>query len=631
MDGFQFLRALKTDEALKSIPFVFYSAVYTGHDEARLAISLGAEAFIIKPKDPDEFWEEIIGILEECKLRKPNGLTAELIKEEEDFLRKYSHIVAAKLEEKVTELQKAKAKVEEHEKCYRHLFSSIRDVVITADMDRVILDANQPALRELFGYELEEIIGEKTRILYADDSGFKLTGKAIFDSKGIAKGRIIEVDFRKKNNEIFHGELYALKLLGDDEQAIGNIGLIRDITEHKKLEEQLRQAQKMEAIGQLAGGVAHDFNNILSAIIGYGSLTLMKMQEDDPLRNNIDEILQSAQRATVLTQSLLAFSRKQLVNLTLIDINELVRRFEKFLLRLLREDIELKIICTDPPQSPIAKGGGLMVMADSGQIEQVLMNLATNARDAISGSGRLTIKTRFIVFEESTLLYPALEKGELKKGGKYALISVSDTGAGMDEKTKEKIFEPFFTTKEVGKGTGLGLAMVYGIIKKHEGYINVYSESGHGTTFNIYLPVVETRVAEEDKKEPEVLPLRGGTETVLVAEDDPSLRKLSTTVLRAYGYNVIEAVDGEEAVNKFIENKDRIHLAVLDGIMPKKNGKEVYDEIILLKPDTKVIFMSGYSEDIFNAKSIKDKGLTYMLKPVSPADLLRKVREVLDK
>ncbi|KAB2832494.1 MAG: PAS domain S-box protein, partial [Candidatus Dadabacteria bacterium] len=320
-------------------------------------------------------------------------------------------------------------------------------------------------------------------------------------------------------------------------------GMLMDITalkeaeaEREHLTEQLRQAQKMEAVGQLAGGIAHDFNNILNAIIGFGSILKDGIDPDDPLHVNIDEVLMAAERATQLSHSLLAFSRKQVMDLRPVDLCEIVQRITRLLHRVIGEDVELRVSCADRT---------VPVLADSGQVEQVLMNLATNARDAMPQGGILNMKVgRFVMDDAFTMTHGYGTPGQ------YAVISVSDTGSGMDAETRQRIFEPFFTTKGPGKGTGLGLAMVYGIVKQHEGFINVYSEPGHGTTFRVYLPAARALAEVEEKKAPPDYP-SGGTETILVAEDDPALRKLTSTVLQGAGYTVILAEDGEDAVSKF--------------------------------------------------------------------------------
>ncbi len=427
------------------------------------------------------------------------------------------------------------------------------------------------------------------------------TGKAVFEARLITRSNAPVPFF-----------LTAFRMITQDSRYLVVVGI--DISERKRLEEQLRHSQKMESIGTLAGGIAHDFNNILTAIIGYGSLLQMKMKEDDALRYNVEQILSSANRAALLTQGLLAYSRKQILNPQPVSINSIIKKVDMLLTRLIGEDIELKIMLTDDD---------LTVMADVGQIEQVLMNLATNARDAMPEGGYLFIETeRIELGEESAELH------DFKKPGTYALITVTDSGMGMDEKTRQRIFEPFFTTKELGKGTGLGLATAYGIVRQHNGTITVYSEEGRGTTFKIYLPAV--RSVEEQAPPVELPPIQGGAEMVLVAEDDEVVRTLTSHILQQFGYTVIEAEDGEDAVNKYMENRDRIKLLLLDVIMPKKNGREVYAKIKIFSPAVKVLFLSGYTADIMHKKGLLEEGVNFIMKPVPMNELLRKVRTILD-
>lgn len=392
-------------------------------------------------------------------------------------------------------------------------------------------------------------------------------------------------------------------------------GTILDITERRHLEDQLRHSQKMESIGQLAGGIAHDFNNIMTAIIGNADLMQMKMDEDTPLRVYVEHILLSAERAVSLTQSLLAFSRKHITNLRPVDVNEIVKKVEKFLLRLIGEDIEMHT------HENVSEG--VVVNADSIQLEQVIINLATNARDAMPEGGLLKISTGIAELDE--VFVKAYGYGT---PGRYAVISVEDSGIGMDNKTMEKIFDPFFTTKEIGKGTGLGLSIVYGIIKEHKGYVEVSSEAGMGTRFNVYLPVIEKEV-EKPVKETSVEP-EGGSETILIAEDDNDVRGLLKDMLEGFGYKVIGAADGEEAVRLFEENHKKIHLVVLDVIMPGKNGKEAYEHIRKIMPEVKTIFMSGYTSNIIDEKGIFKEGFTFIQKPIMADVFLKKVREILD-
>lgn len=390
-------------------------------------------------------------------------------------------------------------------------------------------------------------------------------------------------------------------------------GTVEDITHRKNLESQLRHAQKMEAVGTLAGGVAHDFNNILTALIGYGNLLQIKMEKDDPLRVYADQIISSAKRAANLTQGLLAFSRKQPINLEPHGMNEIVAGVHKLLERLLSEDIELRVNLA---------AEDIIVMADRTQIEQVLMNLVTNARDAMTDERAITVRIRSTVIDNSFIM----EHG-YGKPGNYAVLSVSDTGQGMDEHTREHIFEPFFTTKETGKGTGLGLSTVYGIVKQHDGYVTVESEPGEGSTFYIYLPVIKTK---RERTVPEEHVIRRGTETILVAEDDRQIRELIEEVLKEYGYRAILAVDGEDAVRKYLEHKETIGLVIIDVIMPRKNGREVYAEISRIDPSVKALFISGHTRDIVFEKGVVDRDDNFLSKPVAPSVLMEKVRTLLD-
>lgn len=394
------------------------------------------------------------------------------------------------------------------------------------------------------------------------------------------------------------------------------VGVGIDITEQKKLEDQLLQSQKMEAVGTLAGGIAHDFNNSLNVIMGYGSIVMDKMEAGNPAKEQMSQILIAADRAAELTKRLLVFSRKQVVEMKAVNINALIVGLQKMLVRIIQESINFNLELTVGP---------LTVMADAGQIEQVLINLASNARDAMQEGGRLTIGTEL---EEMDDEYFALYG--YGKPGKYALITVSDTGQGMDAETQKKIFDPFFTTKGIGEGTGLGLSISYGIIKQHNGYIKVYSETGRGTTFKIWLPVIEDMAEKKPDAETLSYP-KGGTETILVAEDDAFLRKLSKIVLESNGYSVITAEDGEDAITKFMENRESISLVLLDMIMPKKNGKEVGETIRKVSPQIKIIFASGYTMDIIKTRELTESGFDFLLKPVVPRDLLRKAREILDR
>ncbi len=473
-----------------------------------------------------------------------------------------------------------------------------------------------PKFTQMTGYRADEAQGENPRILksgHTSDEEYRRLWATISGGQ-VWQGELLN---RKKDGDLFWEKATIAPVRSGRGEITHFIAIKEDITDRKKLEDQLRHSQKMEAVGLLAGGIAHDFNNILTAIIGYSTLLDMKMPAGDPLRLNVTQIIVSANRAAELTHSLLAFSRKQVIHLEPLDLNQAVRQTETFLQRLLPEDIELQLHLVPEP---------LTCQTDRGQLEQVLMNLASNSRDAMPQGGRIVIETGRIVIDSEFILSHGY--GEL---GDYALISFSDTGIGMDETTRPQIFEPFFTTKEVGKGTGLGLAMVYGMVKQHGGYITVDSEPGRGTTFRIYLPLVLDPAAREVPDLGEEPAFAGGTETILVADDDAVLRNLAEEVLIQFGYTVLTAADGEEALDRFRENLERIDLAILDVVMPKRNGREVFDTIRLLRPQLPVLFISGYTDEVIHRHGVIGPTQEFIQKPMSPLVLLKKVREVLDR
>ena len=377
----------------------------------------------------------------------------------------------------------------------------------------------------------------------------------------------------------------------------------------------MRHSQKMDAVGQLAGGIAHDFNNILTAIVGYASILQLKLPDESPLKKNAEQITATAERGAILTQGLLAFSRKLTSNRVSVDLNEIINRVHQLLLRLISEDIHLEIKL-DPHVLPI--------LADSGRIEQVLMNISTNARDAMPRGGSIVITTEAVTINSDFVL----AKG-FGKPGRYALLTCADSGEGMDEEVVKHIFEPFYTTKEVGKGTGLGLSIVYGIIKEHNGYAFCHSTKGVGTSFQIYLPLLNSAPdAFEEKIEEQMAPVQG-RDCVLIAEDDKTTRALGREILEEFGYAVIEAVDGEDAIVKFREQKERIRLVILDVIMPKMNGMEVYNVLRGDAPDVRALFCSGYAKEVLNSQGVMGEGINFLPKPFTPKDLLMKIREVL--
>ncbi|MCL5884264.1 MAG: ATP-binding protein, partial [Deltaproteobacteria bacterium] len=416
----------------------------------------------------------------------------------------------------------------------------------------------------------------------------------------------------KKTGEEIWAQLNAERI--DWEGRPGVLCFLRDITKERNLEAQFLQAQKMEAVGTLAGGIAHDFNNALTGIVGFGELLRSRVAGDEQALHDLDEILRCAERASTLTRQLLAYARRQVIEPVNLNLSALVADLMRLIGKVVGEHIEVKTLLEKNIPT---------IHADRGQLEQVVMNLCLNARDAMPGCGRLTVETGDVYLDEEYV-----RQNPYVKTGRYALLTVSDTGFGMDEKTRERVFDPFFTTKGPDKGTGLGLAMAYGIVKQHGGFIHLYSEPGKGTSFKVYFPAIEVP--------PDAVPairreeiVRGGTETILLAEDEEAIRSLVERTLKELGYTVLVARNGEEAVEIFRRNKE-IALAVLDVVMPRKGGKEAFEEMHKANPNLKVIFMSGYSANGIHDSFVLITGMPFLQKPFGPTTLARKIREILD-
>jgi len=500
MDGYALCREWRADEQLRQIPFIFYTATFTEKRDEELALSLGADSFVIKPQEPDK------------------------------------------------------------------LMIIIRDVLAHADSN-----------------EMKSAIG----ISHTEEKLLKEYNEALF--------RKLE------------------KKMADLEQA--NLDLQQNIIEQKRLEEQLRQVQKMEAVGRFSAGIAHDFNNLLTVIIGFGTIMQMKISDADPQRKRIDQILAAADRAANLTRSLLTFSRKQEMKLQQLNLNDCIRNVDTFLRRIIGADIKLTISIANDD---------ILIFGDRGQIEQVLMNLATNARDAMPNGGILAIGTDIVEIDPSFI-----EMHGYGTPGRHALLSVADNGMGMDETTRQHIFEPFFTTKESGKGTGLGMSIIYGIINQHKGHISVYSEQHQGTTFRIFLPLL----AEEVQSSGVPLchgPLPCGHETILVVDDEAAIRQYLELFLTSLGYSVLLASDGQEAIDTFYKKGHNISLVLMDLVMPNKNGREAARVINELNPDAAIIFTSGYPPDLIQDKYLLEDGARLLMKPLMPTELAVQLRAALE-
>ncbi|HTS35080.1 MAG TPA: PAS domain S-box protein [Candidatus Solibacter sp.] len=494
---------------------------------------------------------------------------------------------------------------------YRSLVQSSVYGIYRASLEGRFLDVN-PALITMLGYEsTEEVLmldPEKDVFVYPEEHNRLIEE---FRHSGRMDG--CEVKWKRKDGRAVTVRISGRAVSSADEPADVLEAIAEDVTERRVLEDQFRQAQKMEAVGRLAGGVAHDFNNLLMVISGYTEVILTQLEVDHPLHEKGRAIQQAADRATTLTRQLLAFSRKQLLELKVVDLNAIVQDMERLLRPLIGENVEL--VASLMPDAGRTR-------ADAGQLEQVLMNLVVNAKDAMPDGGKLTINTRSITMDEThrggqTFIRP----------GNYVMLSVSDTGMGMDKETQSRIFEPFFTTKEKGKGTGLGLSTVYGIVKQSGGYVMVQSEKGHGTTFNIYLPRVEEAVDLNTPPVPRAA--EGGSETVLLVEDEESVRQLVRETLESRGYHVVEAENGKAGLEAAAKIQESIDLLITDVVMPGMSGHELAQQLLKIRPETKVLYLSGYTEDTVVSDGGIESGTAFLQKPFTLQNLSRKVREVL--
>jgi len=493
------------------------------------------------------------------------------------------------------------------------------DAIYMTDTEGKIVYVN-PAFERMYGYAKDEVLGSTPQLLKSDVAAdFYGQFWQTLLSKEVIAGESVN---RAKDGRLLNIEGSANPIVSEAGKIIGFLAIHRDVTERKraeeekaKLEDRLRQAHKMETIGQLAGGVAHDFNNLLSPILGYAELMLADLKPDDPQFSNVALIKGAAERAANLTRQLLSFSRKQMLDMKTLDLNRIVTDFERILRTTIREDIDLTLSLA--PALGSIKG-------DISQVEQIILNLASNAQDALPAGGSIRIETANVQLdEEFCQAHPFVTSGP------YVLLSICDSGIGMDRRTLQHIFEPFYTTKELGKGTGLGLATVYGIVKQHCGYILVASEPARGTVFQVYLPRVEERA---DHKAPAPIneSEKRGSETVVVVEDDVMVCNLACSILKKKGYNVIDVLGAEECLRILEKQHSAIDLLITDVIMPKMNGRELYERLAVTYPGLKVLYMSGYADNVISVHGVLEEGVHFIQKPFSVQALSSKVREVLD-
>jgi PAS domain S-box-containing protein len=627
MDGYTLLRHWKADDTLKSVPFVVYTATYTDPEDERLAQNLGADAFILKPTEPDVFLARLAEIranmasVAPAPPQQPKG-------DEKVLLREYSETLVRKLEDKMVQLEEtnrslekdiaareaAEAALRETEERFRQLAENIADVfwLRTATNDHYLYVS--PAYEALFGRSCASLYAAPASWLEAVHPDDRERVKASLARQDTSRYdetyRIVRPD---GTTRWVRARAYAVNDASGRAYRIA--GVTRDVTDQRRLEEQLRQSQKMEAVGRLAGGIAHDFNNMLSVILSYSVMMLARLPEGDGLRDDLEEVRHAGERAADLTRQLLAFSRQQVLQPRVLDLGQVASGMEKMLRRLLGADVDLSLLLSH-------RAG--KVYADPSQVEQVILNLVVNARDAMPAGGKLLIETSDVELDAD---YAAGHAGVA--AGRYVMLAVTDTGIGMDAATRERAFEPFFTTKEKGKGTGLGLATVFGIVQQSKGHVWVYSEPGRGTSIKVYLPRTD-RAEEGVELTPPSGALRRGTETILLVEDDEQLRVMARTILRRGGYNVLETQNGGEAFLLCEKYAAKIHLLLTDVVMPRMSGRELAERLAPMRPDMRILYFSGYTEDAMVHHGVLDAGIAFLQKPITPDTLLRKVRAVLD-
>lgn len=593
MGGCAVAETLKGNSATKSIPIIMVSA-HNDREARLLGLNAGAEDFLMKPVDRAELRVRVRNLLR--------------LKAYGDYHDKYSQMLEGEVGLRTADLV-------ESERLYRSTFDAAPVGIVHVGLDGRWLRVNQ-RLCDLLGYTRQELQDPAIQQQLASDTEGEAEVLRRLAAGTLDHHVVHEKAFRHKNG----GVVWARVNMSVHGDGVGHahhfILVIEDITASRVLEVQVLQANKMDAIGRLASGIAHDFNNLMSVVLSYSDLLSVGLMDGDPMREDLSEIKGAGLRAVELTRQLLAFSREQVLEPKIVDLSDVLGGMEKMLRRLLGEDVEL--VATRAV-------GIKKILIDPGQMEQVIMNLAVNARDAMARGGRLSIETSDVMLDEA-----CAAKHVGVTPGPHVMLVVSDTGTGMDAVTQARIFEPFFTTKEAGKGTGLGLATVFGIVKQSGGTIWVYSEPGKGTTFKVYFPALEGGVVALAAPALRDGAMLRGSETILLVEDEERVRVVVRTILRGYGYNVLDTPSGGDAILLCEQHTGTIDLLLTDVVMPRMSGRELANRLSLLHRETKVLYMSGYMDDSVMRHGVEDATSAFLSKPITPEVLARKVRAVLD-